>query len=301
MDCQKIGLFIAKRRKELGMTQQQLADKLYITDRAVSKWERGAGLPDISLLMGLSDALDISVNELLAGERIEVMSKEKADEITTTSVKAYSRDANRKGWVRVAVIVPMVLVFLCVAVLGLGELAKGTLPSFSGIGNMIQTKRLLRALEQGDLDALDRMLDRSERLIFLHVYDISDLPDITWSIGGEQVTIGGISYQLALLIDGNGIELPVEALIIDTKTVDGKIIVVQQLVLTGQDYTYRLARFGYEDDNYFAEYEITFYKDGEPSGKAWLWVVWENGVATDMHLRMEGIGNGTVIIDPPTA
>ena len=67
----KIGKFIAECRKKQNLTQIQLAEKLNITDRAVSKWERGMNLPDISLLQELSDILNINVTELLDGKRCE--------------------------------------------------------------------------------------------------------------------------------------------------------------------------------------------------------------------------------------
>lgn len=71
MNNQKIGNFIKILRKEKGYTQKQLADKLNITDRAISKWERGLGCPDISLLEDLSKHLDVSILEILKGEKIE--------------------------------------------------------------------------------------------------------------------------------------------------------------------------------------------------------------------------------------
>lgn len=70
MDQIKIGRFIAKMRKEESYTQRQLADILGISDKTVSKWETGNGLPDVSLMMPLCDSLHISVNELLSGERL---------------------------------------------------------------------------------------------------------------------------------------------------------------------------------------------------------------------------------------
>ncbi|WDV45829.1 helix-turn-helix domain-containing protein [Clostridiaceae bacterium M8S5] len=69
MDNIKVGKFIAELRKENSMTQKQLANILGVTDKAVSKWERGIGYPDISLLQELSRALGVNVNELLAGSR----------------------------------------------------------------------------------------------------------------------------------------------------------------------------------------------------------------------------------------
>lgn len=68
MDQEKIGKYIFNKRKEKNMTQQDLASKLGVTDKAISKWERGIGLPDISYLENLSDILGISILELLRGE-----------------------------------------------------------------------------------------------------------------------------------------------------------------------------------------------------------------------------------------
>ena len=71
MDQEKIGKFIFELRKEKKMTQQELADKIGVTDRAISKWENGRGMPDLSLMKPLCDALGITLNELISGERIE--------------------------------------------------------------------------------------------------------------------------------------------------------------------------------------------------------------------------------------
>lgn len=80
MNQEKIGKFIAELRKEKNMTQQELADKLGVTDRAVSHWENGRRLPDYSLLKDLCEILSISINELFSGEKISNEDyKEKAD------------------------------------------------------------------------------------------------------------------------------------------------------------------------------------------------------------------------------
>ena len=72
MDQVKIGRFIAERRKNAGLTQMQLEEKLSITDRAVSKWETGKSMPDTSLMLELCDELKISVNDLLSGEVVSM-------------------------------------------------------------------------------------------------------------------------------------------------------------------------------------------------------------------------------------
>lgn len=68
MDQKKIGIFIAQRRRKLNMTQKELAEKLGVTDRAVSKWETGRSMPDLALLQPLSRILETDVNNVLSGE-----------------------------------------------------------------------------------------------------------------------------------------------------------------------------------------------------------------------------------------
>ena len=79
MEENKIGLFIRDRRLALGLTQQQLAQRVGITDKAVSKWERSVSYPDITLLRELAAALEVSVTELLAGEGASSRSPAKRD------------------------------------------------------------------------------------------------------------------------------------------------------------------------------------------------------------------------------
>lgn len=81
MDQIKTGKFIAQMRKEQGLTQSQLADKLFISNKTISKWETGKGLPEVSLMLPLCEILGINVNELLTGEKISIAEyKEKAEE-----------------------------------------------------------------------------------------------------------------------------------------------------------------------------------------------------------------------------
>ncbi len=80
MNQEKIGKFIAEQRKLNNLTQEELAEKLGITKNAVSKWERGLGLMDMSLLKPLSEILQVSINEILAGEKIKSNEIEKKSE-----------------------------------------------------------------------------------------------------------------------------------------------------------------------------------------------------------------------------
>ncbi len=87
MDEKRFGRFIAERRKAKGWTQVMLAKKICVTDKAVSKWERGAGFPDIKTLEPLASALDISLSELMYGEKLEkITSTQKLDEVVSNTI-----------------------------------------------------------------------------------------------------------------------------------------------------------------------------------------------------------------------
>ena len=94
MDQIKIGKFIASCRKEAGMTQAELAEKLGISDRAVSKWETGKSMPDSGIMLELCGFLKINVNELLSGERImaEFYSKQVEENLLTMKREVEERD-----------------------------------------------------------------------------------------------------------------------------------------------------------------------------------------------------------------
>lgn len=92
MDANAIGHFIAELRKQKGYTQKDLAEQLAVTDKAVSRWETGKGLPDTSLLKPLSELLGVSVGELLAGERMEETAvKEQTDQVILDALKYSGR------------------------------------------------------------------------------------------------------------------------------------------------------------------------------------------------------------------
>lgn len=94
MDNMKIGNFIAECRKERKITQQNLADMLNITNKAVSKWENGYGLPDITILTELAKILGVTVDEILNGERKEVSVTNNADVNRDTADKSINKDSD---------------------------------------------------------------------------------------------------------------------------------------------------------------------------------------------------------------
>ncbi len=112
MDQIKIGKFIPACRKEQKLTQLQLADKLGITDKAVSKWERGIAMPDTSIMLDLCEILQINVNELLSGEKITMENKHQKNEELMLDLAKEIAQKNKTIWTTMWVI-------LAVSMLGL--------------------------------------------------------------------------------------------------------------------------------------------------------------------------------------
>ncbi len=101
MDAKITGCFIAQLRKELGLTQKELAEKLEVTDKALSRWETGKGLPDTSLLKPLAEIFGVSVGELLSGKRMDDSQiKSQADHIILESLGYEERQEKWKGILR---------------------------------------------------------------------------------------------------------------------------------------------------------------------------------------------------------
>lgn len=96
MNQVKIGKFIAECRKNKKLTQAELAEKLNITDRAISKWETGKGMPDSSIMLDLCKELGITVNELLSGEMIEMKDYDKKAEELLLEMKKQKEEADKR-------------------------------------------------------------------------------------------------------------------------------------------------------------------------------------------------------------
>ena len=120
------GQFISRVRTEKGMTQKELAQKVGVTDKAVSKWETGRGMPDISSLDALCNALDVSVNELLSGEVLPPeFYEKKAEENMKTLIKENEKNT-KTNWIQmilgeVLVIVAFVFLATCIGIKMLGN------------------------------------------------------------------------------------------------------------------------------------------------------------------------------------
>ena len=119
MDEIKIGKFIAKRRKEKNLTQSQLAELLFVTDRAVSKWECGRSLPDSSIMLQLCEVLGITVNELLTGEELEMENyNEQAEKNLVEMTK--QKEESDKRLLAMEIVIGILSVLFFFSLLGVG-------------------------------------------------------------------------------------------------------------------------------------------------------------------------------------
>lgn len=108
MDLEKIGLFISTLRKEKNLSQQQLADQLFISREAISKWERGKNLPDSSYLLKLSEIFNVSINEILYGEKRNNINSKNIDNIT---IDIYAERNKFVKYLKFAFVVLVILIF----------------------------------------------------------------------------------------------------------------------------------------------------------------------------------------------
>ncbi|MCH5182983.1 MAG: helix-turn-helix transcriptional regulator [Oscillospiraceae bacterium] len=132
MDQIKIGNFIAACRKAQGLTQAQLAERLNLTDRAISKWETGKGMPDSSVMLDLCESLGISVNELLRGEKIEMENYNKVAEETLLEMKRESERQHR-AMLRFEIVLGVISVVAFLALLFVAEFFVELLPLKVGL------------------------------------------------------------------------------------------------------------------------------------------------------------------------
>ena len=134
MDAYKFGCFVAERRKEQNMTQKDLAVKLQVTDKAVSKWERGLGFPDINSLEPLADALGVSIIELMRSERITENEPDKVAEEAVNDVMTVAKeDAEEKRKIVVYTVAATTLLISVIEILLSFRWDSGALQMTAGI------------------------------------------------------------------------------------------------------------------------------------------------------------------------
>lgn len=119
MDQIKIGKYIRKKRKEKNITQSELAEKLNITDRAISKWENGICMPDVGIITDLCKILNITINDLFSGEKVDMKKNEKILENNLLEMAKLKEEKDKQlltlEWVLVSIVISAFLTILFVA------------------------------------------------------------------------------------------------------------------------------------------------------------------------------------------
>lgn len=180
MNQEKIGKFIAELRKENNLTQTQLAEKLNITKNAVSKWERGLSLMDISLLKPLSEILGVSVSELLNGKRIEKVDNNIINETITASTRIYVKKEKHRLVKRMALIFLAFVILLFTSLIIISELNYGIIPlgekmyvDFPNISSLNVKKQADKCMElilEGDIENLDKLVTSNQNLLLFESF-----------------------------------------------------------------------------------------------------------------------------------
>lgn len=168
MDNKKTGALIAKRRQEMGLTQKELGEQLHISDRAVSKWERAVGFPDVSLLEPLAEALGISVLELLRGEEL-AGEEQPSPEVRyfIHSVMQELSDRLKKSFGRYRRIIIVLSILLVISVAAIVYLRFGPFQAFSFQEREISAAEALETVPHSiittdDFTAARQLLDDPE-------------------------------------------------------------------------------------------------------------------------------------------
>lgn len=137
MDQIKIGKFIAERRKKNNLTQAQLAEKLSVTDRSVSKWETGRAMPDTAIMLDLCEILKISVNDLLNGEIVIMENYNEKNEKVLLDMAKEVEQKNKAIWTAMWAIIIVSIVGLLASVFALRFLLPGE--TWQTVGILVAT------------------------------------------------------------------------------------------------------------------------------------------------------------------
>lgn len=159
MNQEKIGKFIAENRKIKKLTQKELAEKLGVTDRSVSKWENGICMPDMSLLAPLSKELGVSVNDLLSGKRNDMEDYQEVLEENIVNIVSKVDKDNKKRRLKMVCVSLFIIFIIPLIVLCLGQFFKiGGFPSFSSFKIMNKANQFYEALQKNDIDKVDKLM-----------------------------------------------------------------------------------------------------------------------------------------------
>ena len=228
MDLIKIGKYIAGKRKSLGMTQKQLAEKLGMSDKSVSKWERGVCLPDVSVYKELCSILGISLNEFLAGEDI---AQENIIQKSETNIIEVIRDnINKQKCLKVMKCILLVIAICAVSITGFTiyrlKKPQNFIEPLAEDSIEMQTAKLLAGSDGAFIYKFITTDEYKKLRLHIHRYESGRLcnqdkveigfEDIGSPKSGEIVMVPDFdNYVIKLIISGNGSKLSTEIPILE--------------------------------------------------------------------------------------
>lgn len=226
MDLSKIGKYIAEKRKALGLTQKQLAEKLNMSDKSVSKWERGICLPDVSIYMELCSILRISINEFLAGEDIGA---ENVIEKSDSNLIQITKESKKKQK-NLKTILAVVTVFAVIVSAILGTLF---------FHKLIQPKNYITAVDQTSTEMKTaELLSGTDGAYLFHYFTKDEFKTLTIYVSEYQFgTL--ISKSKVADLDYDGIDSPsrgVIAVVPDFESFKVKLIVADDYAKYSTDF-----------------------------------------------------------------
>ena len=175
MTSKECGKFISELRKEKALTQKELAEKINVSDKAISRWETGKGYPDVTSLVSLSEYFDVSVNELLAGKRLTVEDiKETADENLISVFEQVQKNKKQQN-LQVAVYTSVLIVVLLPVLIIIGK------ELFVSMTTQIQAENIISAVVStvvGIVLLIVGFLIRKGNVSILHSYHYKNVTDI---------------------------------------------------------------------------------------------------------------------------
>ena len=265
MDLIKIGKYIAGKRKSLGMTQRQLAEKLGMSDKSVSKWERGVCLPDVSVYKELCSILGISLNEFLAGE--DIAQENMIQKSETNIIEVIRDNINKQKCLKVMRCILLVISICAVAVIGfiiyrlkkpqnyISPIAKDSIE--------MQTAELLAGPDGAFIYKFVTTDEYKKLRLHIHRYESGRLSnqdkveigfeDIGSPKSGEIVMVPDFdNYVIKLIISGDGsklsTEIPVLENVEDREYYGRSATEIQNIVDIRYNKQQPLIAFLYDDD-----------------------------------------------------
>ena len=228
MDLIKIGKYIASKRKSLGMTQKQLAEKLGMSDKSVSKWERGVCLPDVSVYKELCSILGISLNEFLAGE--DIAQENMIQKSETNIIEVIRDNINKQKCLKVMKCILLVIAICAVSIIGFTiyrlKKPQNFITPLAEDSIEMQTAKLLAGPDGAFIYKFITTDEYKKLRLHIHRYESGRLSnqdkveigfeDIGSPKSGEIVMVPDFdNYVIKLIISGDGNKLSTEIPILE--------------------------------------------------------------------------------------